>query len=547
MLNSSSKTIFILLAMIGLVAGSGCSSRVKSGPEAEQGRIVAEPSGSDIIEEPAGFRIHPRAFDYYVNGTIYEEAGAIMRAADNYKRALQYYPNSYVIRSSYAHMLYVLQEFDSVIEVLEVIQPEDVGVWELRAASYRTLGKIDQAAEAYKRVVQFSDHSPAAYAFLANHYRHRADIDSVIWSYENLTRLRPDDFSLWYDLGRLQVENGDAESARISFASSIEARADSNNIMSFVRLGEIYQAEQKHDSAAILLKEACQIDPNNVLINRMLASHYVNLDSLSQALAYAHRVVQGTPQDRFAARRLGIIYLAMDSLSVADSIFTALIDSGERNAGNHYYLGRTALLNDDLEKARVQFDIVTQLADSLWESWLDLGAVYRLKGEPEKEIETYKVGMEHVADSVGTVRLLFALGSALEQNNRVDSAIVVFEQLRSKAPDDAKALNYLGYMLADRGERLDYARELIEKAVAAEPENAAFLDSYGWVLYRLGEFENALGHLKQAATLDNDPVIFDHLGDAYEAVGQIQQAREWWQKALQVDPKNQAIRSKLDE
>jgi tetratricopeptide (TPR) repeat protein len=123
--------------------------------------------------------------------------------------------------------------------------------------------------------------------------------------------------------------------------------------------------------------------------------------------------------------------------------------------------------------------------------------------------------------------------------------VETFEEVIARSPDYDQALNYLGYMLADRGERLEYAHRLIERAVTISPDNAAYLDSYGWVLYRLGNYDQALVHLQKAVTLGDDSVIFDHLGDVYQAVGDAQQARTWWERALEMDPDNNQIKEKL--
>ena len=101
--------------------------------------------------------------------------------------------------------------------------------------------------------------------------------------------------------------------------------------------------------------------------------------------------------------------------------------------------------------------------------------------------------------------------------------------------------------LADRGIRLEYARDLLERAVKLEPKNAAYLDSYGWVYFRLGDLNKAINYLTQAAELTSDATIFDHLGDAYSAQGNPAEARVWWQKALDIDPQNASIADKLKE
>ncbi|HKK21651.1 MAG TPA: tetratricopeptide repeat protein, partial [candidate division Zixibacteria bacterium] len=161
------------------------------------------------------------------------------------------------------------------------------------------------------------------------------------------------------------------------------------------------------------------------------------------------------------------------------------------------------------------------------------------------EITALKNALGHVGGDDNQLNLLFSLGAAYEQSGQVPEAESTFEEIIARSPDYAPALNYLGYMLADRGERLDYARKLIEKAVEVKPDNPAYLDSYGWVLYRLGNFKDALKQLKKAVSLDSDPTIFDHLGDTYKALGNLSDARVWWQKALELSPDDPQLKEKL--
>ncbi len=116
-------------------------------------------------------------------------------------------------------------------------------------------------------------------------------------------------------------------------------------------------------------------------------------------------------------------------------------------------------------------------------------------------------------------------------------------------PDHPQVLNYLGYSLVERGEKLDEALEMIQTAAAARPDNGAIVDSLGWVLFRLGQYDESVDYLEQAASLEPvDPVINDHLGDAYWAVGRLIEARFQWQRALSFDPTEteaQRIRDKL--
>ena len=94
-------------------------------------------------------------------------------------------------------------------------------------------------------------------------------------------------------------------------------------------------------------------------------------------------------------------------------------------------------------------------------------------------------------------------------------------------------LNYLGYMLADKGNRLSEALKLIRKAVEQEPMNGAYLDSLGWAYFKLGQYELAEEYLRQAVERDRtDPTVHDHLGDLYEKTGRIRLAATQWELSL---------------
>jgi Tfp pilus assembly protein PilF len=109
------------------------------------------------------------------------------------------------------------------------------------------------------------------------------------------------------------------------------------------------------------------------------------------------------------------------------------------------------------------------------------------------------------------------------------------EQVLDDAPDDVGAQNDLGYLWADQNKHLDRALRMIRRAVESEPDNMAYLDSMGWVLYRLGDYEGAVEWLRKAAASTESPdgVILDHLADAYAKAGQAAEARATWQRALE--------------
>ena len=129
-------------------------------------------------------------------------------------------------------------------------------------------------------------------------------------------------------------------------------------------------------------------------------------------------------------------------------------------------------------------------------------------------------------------------------------AIEWLEQVLDRNPQDISALNDLGYLWADRNEHLLRAEQMTRTAVVAEPDNSAYRDSLGWACYRLGKFEEARAELEKARELnETDGVIYDHLGDTYFKLGDKQQARKMWQRALEymTAPRHQQQREEVEK
>ncbi len=145
-------------------------------------------------------------------------------------------------------------------------------------------------------------------------------------------------------------------------------------------------------------------------------------------------------------------------------------------------------------------------------------------------------------------QFFFQYGAAAEQAARIDKAAELLRRSIELDPANAaQARNYLGYMWADRGLHLEEATSLVEKALESDPDNGAFLDSLGWCLFKKGDHERALRELLRATGLikPEDPVVHEHLGDTYEALGKSREALQHWEKSLSLDPENTTVSEKV--
>jgi Flp pilus assembly protein TadD len=164
----------------------------------------------------------------------------------------------------------------------------------------------------------------------------------------------------------------------------------------------------------------------------------------------------------------------------------------------------------------------------------------------ERYEEAIPVLVELLDESPSAVDLRFWLGAAYERTGHYNEAETTFRALLEQRPDFHLALNYLGYMWADQGENLEEALKLIQRAVELEPDNGAYVDSLGWVYFRLGRTEEARVKLERAAELmPEDATVLEHLGDVLHALGKLDGARDAYRRALVAEPESEVVRIKL--
>ena len=180
-----------------------------------------------------------------------------------------------------------------------------------------------------------------------------------------------------------------------------------------------------------------------------------------------------------------------------------------------------------------------------------LADVLRWDEQYGQAYEAYSRALElYAEDDPVRWRVLFTRAIAAHSQDRWPEAEADFRAALDLRPDQPQVLNYLGYSLVERGEKLDEALQMIETAVAAQPDNGAIVDSLGWVLFQLGRYEEAVVHMERAAALEAvDPIVNDHLGDVYWAVGRKVEAAFQWHRALSFDPEPELadrIRLKLE-
>lgn len=316
-----------------------------------------------------------------------------------------------------------------------------------------------------------------------------------------------------------------------------------------LRLADLYQLFGQRSKARPLYEELLKSSPDLPGLRERLFDVYLQADDREKAREQLRILAAGQPTNPLPFYYLGILALEGEKFDEAVSAFNQVLLLRPDNPSIHFDLAVAHLRHQHpqealtiLERARAHFRPSFQLE---YYTAIALSDLKRYE-EAMRHYTAAEVIAGATAPDQLTYVFYFQSGITCERAKRIDDAALQFEKSLELKPDFADAMNYLGYMWAERATNLLRAHELIQKAVEIEPENPAFLDSLAWVLHQLGRSSEALPHQLRAIELSKEPdaTLFDHLGDIYQRLEKTSEAQTAWKRSLKVEP-NQEIEEKL--
>lgn len=238
---------------------------------------------------------------------------------------------------------------------------------------------------------------------------------------------------------------------------------------------------------------------------------------------------------------------AAESLDLMDDAidFYATVETGDLHVPAAARRAELMAMRGDLDEAREALAELRLEADPAVaeQAWLTEARILQQARDRDAALATLDLALDQFPESI-PIRYSRALVAA--EFGRIDLAESDLRFILTEQPDNAAALNALGYTLADQTDRYEEAEELIRRAYALEPDDASITDSMGWVAYRLGRLAEAERYLEQAWMMDNNPEIAAHLGEVLWQQGKIEEARDIWRKGLAVDSDNPTLTGTIE-
>ncbi|MGC8548266.1 MAG: tetratricopeptide repeat protein [Acidobacteriaceae bacterium] len=416
----------------------------------------------------------------------------------------------YALGLTYAHQKKT-KEAVTALERALVLDPGNLDIEKALAKNLFADQQYDKALPYYQDIAAADPKDSTAFLRLSDIERHKGEFQK---SYDNLMKaktLSPESIEIAYDEGLLNDALGHLNKAAANFqklvqisdrpSSDFSKDEKTDRFLFLDRLAHVYREQNKVDEAIAVYEK--MIDLGGKFTEQAYQSQVDTYDSAheyAKARNAAEQAAKGLPHSRSMK-----ILLAATMADTGDARQAIAMDK--------------SLLDGKPDDDRQVYLALAQMQIRLGH-WRDAN---KALNQAEKLAKT----------DDQKVFIYFLRGSLLERQNRLDAAEAQARKVLALEPENPVALNYLGYLLANRGKDLPRALALIQRAVKLDPMNYAYLDSLGWAYFKLGNYAEAEKNLRQACDRDStDPTVHDHLGQLYAKMGQLKLAAEQWELSL---------------
>jgi tetratricopeptide (TPR) repeat protein len=423
---------------------------------------------------------------------------------------------------------------------------------DLLGDAYAQEKQFDKAEEAYKKAVDMDPDEPSHRHGLADTLVAEQKYPDAIAQFQKLTQLEPGTAENYLRISQLYRQTGQYDQAETALMRAKQLTPGNLEVLDNEAL--LYEEEGRYDDAAKVLTDAIagaknptsgQASPSTLaMLYEQLGDAYRKQHNYSAAVdTYATMGKLSVDTQKRAQM------LTIDTYRESRDLDRAITEAKKISAqspNDPSITGVLAMLYGDKGDSAT----ATKLLQGLLKGNAGDQQIYLNIAEVQQHGKKYSDAEQSAQKAESMAQepeekesAWYMLGAIYEQQKKYDLAEEEFKKALGATPNNPSVLNYYGYMLADRGVRLDEATSMIQKAVDQEPANGAYLDSLGWAYYKQNKLTEAQEYLRKAILHDpDDPTILSHLGNVYLKLGQNEQAaslfeKSWaqWQKVLPAD------------
>jgi tetratricopeptide (TPR) repeat protein len=547
------------------------------------------PRGEDKVGLGATADTYPDNSDIFIDAHKELLLGNVKQAQKLFEKALEVNPMDAASMFELSRIFLANREFDVALGYLEKaksIEPQNVYYLSLYASLLQAQDKHLQAAAVYEELIRLKPNNPEYYDNLAFSYLHAGKSDEAIRVYDGLEERMgiSEEYSIKKQTIYLQegkVEQAVAEIEKLIMIFPHETRY-------YAIIAEIYLAYGLTDQALEAYNKVKEIDPDDPYIHISLADFYKKTGEDEKAF---ESLIKGFENPRLEIDfKISVLlrYYSINELysDLKDEAFTlaeAMIRAHPNDPKAYSMYGDFMFQDGQYENARDAFYKVISLDNSkyiVWEQllfteselnntdsllqssikaielfpeqpipYLFAGSAHYLKKNWAECVSVLEEGLFYVVNNDLLLEQIYAyLGDAYNQLENYRKSDEAYEKALTINPNNDYVLNNYAYYLSLREENLEKAAQMAKLSVDLKP-GSANLDTYGWVLYKMENYDEAAKWIEKAMNSggDENPVILEHYGDVLWHLGRKQEAGQWWDKALDAGKGSEFLEKKVED
>jgi tetratricopeptide (TPR) repeat protein len=585
-MNNTLNRLVCALALISLAIGfagslAGCSSSSRASDAASRQEEPVRIQASSL-ERALADHNKDMALQHFIEGSLQESKGEYAQAILEYQDALRYDRDPavyYALAKNYS----LLRKHDLAADNgREAVRLDSLNTTyrETLAGIYISAGKLDQAAEQFSAILAIdSTHTQSAYALAQ--LTERRNPARALELYEHILRRNGPSWEVLLRVGELNAAFQRFDRAIGAFKEL--RKLDPENAALTRSIAELYFNAGKYDSAQTLYRELIARNPKDIELHGALAEVYTRQGQWPKAEKEYDLILRTdslTADAHFKVASAFYLQTQKDSLLVPKTIqhFKTFLKAYPNDWRPLLYLGVLSRVTKNLAEARRYLDGAVKAASWNPEAWWQLGWLYFEQENLPEAIQTMERARQELPKDF---RIHLLLGICYSRAQRSMDAAIALERAVEIEPNDINALSSLGlaydalknfqksdstyeralkvdahyplvlnnyaYSLSERGLQLERALEMSKEAVAKDSLNASYLDTYGWIQYKMGNFQEARRFIQKAIDVgDSSAAVLEHMGDVYAKLQQSDMAMKYWKRALELDAANSTLRQKVE-
>lgn len=552
------SSYFFWALCFALCLSVGGTAATPSAKEGSKSNVEENSQESAQLEEQANL--------WYIQGRQKALQGKFEEAAPILEKALAASPENPFVNFQLTEVYLRLSEFEKAERTGKLAVEKDPQNIDYRATLggvYASMKRYREAKEQYRKILELEPENPKAPLLLGILEAESGQLSEGVKILSKAIDDNSDNFMAYFYRAKIFIEMDDTKRAKNDLDKCLTLRP--SFVEAGTALGLLHERLGEVDDA---IKVYLRIQGNG-RFNKRLAQLYLQKNEFEKALNQLLEYEQVEPDDYTARVKIALIYFEMKNHERALERFQTILKEQPDADNVRFYLGAVHEELKQYEKAIAEFKKVTKESTFFREAMLHIGFIMKDMGDHKAGIEFAKKLVANSPDIVefydmqasfheqlkeyskalavitrglqrfkNDEKLLYFEGALLDKQGNRDKAIANMKQILEMNPNNAHALNFLGYTYAEMGTRLDEAEALVKRALELRPEDGYIEDSLGWVYFKQGKIDEALVHLKKAEKLQpEEAIIQEHLGDVAMKKKDYSLAENYFKKAVSLSQK----------